>query len=331
VTVKAEDAESARQAVDSQQAAVAVIIPEDFSGAVTQPGKTAEVEIYRDPTLTLGPGIVTAVVEGFTNGFSGSKIAIEVTLEQLAQTGYVIPPEEINAFVNEYVRSVSAVGGEVGLFAVENTAGEAEPISTIAGVIRLVMAAMMIFYAYFTSANTVMSLLREEERGTLPRLFTTPTSRREILSGKFLSAAITVFVQVAVLLAFGAVVFDFNWGDPWLAFLVALGITLSASAFGVLVVSLMKSTKQAGIVMGVGITVTGMIGMIRIFTQMASNGASGMNTLSLLVPQGWALQAIQISAEGGSLNAMLGSLAGLLGWTLVCFVLGNMRFNRRYA
>jgi ABC-2 type transport system permease protein len=198
-------------------------------------------------------------------------------------------------------------------------------------VIRLIMAAMMIFYAFFTGANTVMSLLREEERGTLPRLFTTPTKRSEILTGKFLSAAITVFVQVIVLLVFGALVFDFNWGNPWLAFLVALGITFSASAFGVLVVSLMKSTKQAGLVMGVGVTVTGMLGMVRVFTQMSPGGAGSMNILSLLVPQGWALQAIQISAEGGSLNALLGSLAALAVWSLVCFVLGNMRFNRRYA
>jgi hypothetical protein len=112
---------------------------------------------------------------------------------------------------------------------------------------------------------------------------------------------------------------------------VALGITTSASAFGVLVVSLMTSTRQGGFVMGVGLTVTGMLGMLRVFTQMSPGGATGMNSLSLLVPQGWALQAIQISAEGGSLNALLGSLLALAAWSAACFIFGNIRFKRRYA
>ena len=40
------------------------------------------------------------------------------------------------------------------------------------------MGGMMIFYAFFTGASTGQTILQEEEEGTLPRLFTTPTPQR---------------------------------------------------------------------------------------------------------------------------------------------------------
>ena len=45
---------SARAAVDAQEAAVAVIIPAGFTGAALGAGSAA-IELYQDPTLTLGP------------------------------------------------------------------------------------------------------------------------------------------------------------------------------------------------------------------------------------------------------------------------------------
>jgi len=46
----------------------------------------------------------------------------------------------------------------------------------------MIMAGMMIF---FTGAGTAESIIREDEDGTLARLFTTPTSRAAILGAKF--------------------------------------------------------------------------------------------------------------------------------------------------
>ena len=75
--------EAARTAVDQQEAAVAVIIPANFSAAMTGSGENAEVELYQDPTLTLGPKIVSAVIRQFLDGFAGSQITINVAVQQL--------------------------------------------------------------------------------------------------------------------------------------------------------------------------------------------------------------------------------------------------------
>jgi hypothetical protein len=83
----APDEAGARRAVDEQRAGVAIIIPTDFTTAVTAPERTAAVTIYHDPTLTIGPGIVKDLVNHFMDGFSGAKIAGQVTVDRLNASG----------------------------------------------------------------------------------------------------------------------------------------------------------------------------------------------------------------------------------------------------
>lgn len=327
----AEDADNARQAVDTQQAGVAIIIPENFSEAMMQPGGKTEIEVYQDPTLTLGPSIVTTIVNKFTDNFSGSKIALEVAIQQFEEAGLSFTDEEIGIMMNDYIQAATAVGGDEGLVVVESATGETTQVGGVAGLISMLMGGMMIFYAFFTGVSTVQSVLTEEERGTLPRLFTTPTLQRTILTGKFLATGIMVIVEIVVLLIFGDVVFGFEWGDPFLLALVVLGITISASTFGIFVISFVRSTKQAGAVIGGGVTVTGMLGMIPIFTLSIPNPPQTTEVISKLVPQGWAVAGLRTVMEGGSTEKVLLSVGVLLAWSLVFFLIGNSRFKRRYV
>ena len=70
----------------------------------------------------------------------------------------------------------------------------------------------MIFFAFFTGAASAQSILTEEEKGTLPRLFTTPTPELSILGGKFLAVALTVLVQVQFLNPFCTLCFRYQLG-----------------------------------------------------------------------------------------------------------------------
>ena len=77
-----ESAEAARSAVDNQEAGVAIIIPADFSEQFSDLAGQATIELYQDPTLTLGPGIVQSILSQFMDGMSGAKIAVNVVLKQ---------------------------------------------------------------------------------------------------------------------------------------------------------------------------------------------------------------------------------------------------------
>jgi ABC-2 type transport system permease protein len=194
-----------------------------------------------------------------------------------------------------------------------------------------IMGGMMVFYAFFTGTSTAQSILKEEEELTLPRLFTTPTTQATILTGKLLSVFATVAVQVTVLLIAARLIFGIHWGALSSVAVTALGIIFSAASFGVLVNSFLKTTKQAGVLFGGVLTVTGMLGMIGIFAMGAPGAAKLSDTVSLLVPQGWAIRGLMQSMNGEPLSAVLLSVLVMFVWSAAFFTIGVLRFNRRYV
>ncbi len=194
-----------------------------------------------------------------------------------------------------------------------------------------IMGGMMIFFAFNTGSSAAQSILKEEEEGTLPRLFTTPTTQVAILTGKLLAVFLTVCMHVVVLLIAARLIFKIQWGDFVSVALVAIGIIFSASSFGIAFNSFMKNTKQAGVLFGGVLTVTNMVGMISIFA-MGSPGAARLgDTVALLVPQGWAIRGLMQSMHGEPLGSVLITVLVSLAWGAVFFVIGVLRFNRRYA
>jgi ABC-type transport system involved in multi-copper enzyme maturation permease subunit len=198
-------------------------------------------------------------------------------------------------------------------------------------IIGPIMGGMMIFYAFYTGFATAQSILREEEERTLPRLFTTPTPQASILTGKFLAVFLTVLVQVCVLLVAASLIFGIQWGEAPAVGLMIAGAVFTASSFGIFFNSLLRSIKQSGAIFGGVLTITGMIGMISIFVRGSPSAATLGNTVSLVVPQGWAVRAMVQAMDGAGLPSMLPTLLGLLAWTAAFLVIGVWRFNRRYA
>src|SRR5512138_118492 len=329
----ASDPQAARSAVDNQQAQVALIIPADFSEqfANVEDGK-AVIEFYQDPTLTIGPAIMKSILNRFMQGMSGVKIAVDVFTDEADSSEYAMTGLVVQRYLDESL--ALSEEPEEELLDVRAPAGsqqsEAEESqNTLLGIVGPIMGGMMVFYAFYTGASTAQSILREEEERTLPRLFTTPTSQATILTGKLLSVFLTVFMQVIVLLIAANLIFKIQWGALLSVALIALGIIVSASSFGIFVNSFVKSTKQAGVVFGGVLTVTGMLGMIRIFA-MSSPG-SPVETISLLVPQGWAIRGLLQSMNGEPLGNILVTGLVLLVWSAAFFIVGVLRFNRRYV
>jgi hypothetical protein len=113
--------------------------------------------------------------------------------------------------------------------------------------------------------------------------------------------------------------------------LMAAGIVFSASSFGIFVNSFLKNTKQGGVIFGGVLTVTGMMGMIKIFAMNSAIANKMGDTVSLLVPQGWAVRGLIQSMNGDPLNSVLITVLVSLLWSAVFFVVGVWRFNRRYV
>ncbi len=325
----APDAESARAAVDNQQAMVAVIIPEGFSRQYADLYGEASLEFYQDPTLTIGPGIVKSVLNQFMDGLSGVKIAVNIALDTANSGDFNL----VSNVVQEYLSSSTTLSEDVTgtLLDVRLPEGVEETTNPLVGIITPIMGGMMIFYAFYTGASTAESILREEEERTLPRLFTTPTPQAVILAGKFLAVFLTVMMQVVVLLSAARLVFRIEWGAFDAIALATAGIVLSASSTGIFINSWLKDRKQGGVVFGGVLTVSGMVGMISIFAINSPNAAALGNSVSLLVPQGWAVRGLLQAINGEPLSDLSFTALILLLWSTAFFIVGVWRFNRRYA
>ncbi|MBI4790006.1 MAG: ABC transporter permease [Chloroflexi bacterium] len=325
----APSAEAARAAVDGQSAQVAIVIPADFSKKFADPDAQAVVEFYQDPTLTIGPGIIRSLLNRFLDGMAGVKIAVNIFLDEAAAEDYGL----INQVIQQYVDISLAQNEDVAGALTETRPPTAKPQNdnALLQIITPIMGGMMVFYAFFTGASAAQSILKEEEERTLPRLFTTPTPQAVILGGKFLAVFLTVLVQVITLLIAGPLIFGIEWGAPQAIGPVALGIVLIAASFGICVNSLMKNTKQSGVLFGGVLTMTGMLGMISIFALNSPGAAVLSETASLLVPQGWAVRGLMQVIQRARLEELWLTTLAMLGWSAAFFVVGVWRFNKRYA
>ncbi len=190
------------------------------------------------------------------------------------------------------------------------------------------MAGQLIFFSFFTGAYAMMTILQEDEEGTLSRLFTTPTRRTAILAGKFLYVFLIVLLQGLVLTIIGHFLFSIDWGQPGSVLLSLAGQISAAVGLAVLLVSFLKSSKQAGFVFGGVLTALGMLSGL--FTANIDMPAS-FNAIAKFTPQGWALKAWELSLAGQPPSQLLLPFFVLLGMGVVMFAIGATLFRKRYA
>jgi ABC-type multidrug transport system permease subunit len=126
-----------------------------------------------------------------------------------------------------------------------------------------------------------------------------------------------------------ALLFHIAWGQPISVVASAFGLVLCATGFGVLLMSFIKETRQTGPILGGVLTVTSMIG------GLMSNGLPNvppvMNTVSLTMPQGWAMRAMQLCLAGSPPGALLVPVLVMIALGVVFFLVGLSLFRRRFA
>jgi ABC-2 type transport system permease protein len=194
----------------------------------------------------------------------------------------------------------------------------------------LTLAGQMIFFAFFTGAYSMMSILQESEQGTLPRLFTTPTDRTSILAGKFVAVFFTVTLQGLVLMTVGHYLFGIVWGEPVSVALALIGQVIAATGLGVLLIAFAKSTRQGGPILGGGLTTLGMLGGL--FTVNIPGAMPAvLSVIAIFIPQAWVLRGWKITLNGGSAGDLLIPFAVMVCMGLVMFIIGARMFRKRFA
>ncbi|MBN1439638.1 MAG: ABC transporter permease [Anaerolineales bacterium] len=327
-TADAESEAAARAAVDAREADAAVIIPADFTASLFREGATTEVEIYHDPALTLGPAIVHDVVTGFLDGFTGTLIAADTA----GRDAPLEPParEELMRRYGEWARRVGErlEGGGHPALAYRLPSGARETGRVMEIKIGPVMVGMLVFFAFFVGAVSAQSILREQEQGTLARLCRTPLSQAAILAGKAAAVALLLALQAGLLIAVGGALFGIAWGDPLSVMANVLGLMTAAGGFGVMLISFMRTTRQAFLVMGGAVMLTGMAGGTMTTTFADLPGA--FTTLNLLTPQGWIVRGFTAAMNGASFAEAAVPALVAVGTGAAFYAIASWKISRRW-
>ena len=325
------DEASARERVNTKQADVAVIIPAGFSQAVFVGSGTSNLVLYHDPTLTIGPMIVKQLLAQFADGFSGVHITLNIVAQQLG----TLDAAQTQRIATQYTQWAQTLGqqqqsGQHPLLTVQAPPAKvAMPGTATRSMLASMTVGMLVFFAFYTAAIMAQSILKEEEEGTLPRLFTTPTMRATILGGKFIAIFLMVIVQVLVVMIISSLLFKITWGDPLPVALSIVGLVVCAAGFGLFLLSFIRTTRQAGPILGGVLTVTSMLGGL--YSMTIPNAPAFMDTMSLFMPQGWVLRSWKLTLNGASLADVLLPVLVAVVIGVALFSIGTLNFRKRYA
>jgi ABC-2 type transport system permease protein len=328
---------AARAAIDKGEYTAVVIIPVDFSDALTSladsrqtPAQTS-VTVYGNAGQGLSAGIVRSVVDSITAQMLSGNIAIGATLTELAAmqppaTGPGALASASNLDLSKLFACAFVPGND--LVQLANKPVQASQTSTAGALLVTFGSAQALFFALFTGQFGILSMYDERKNGTLQRILVSPTPRWAILGGKLVGVlACVLFQLLALALALtivGSVIeghLVFIWGTdlPRLG-LVLLAVAVAVSGLGMLMAGVLKGIEQANIVASVLNIALGVLG-----------GAFGFQ-LSRSIAQVsliyWARDAFDILAAGRgdvSLNILV-----LFAEGAVMFAIGLVLFNRRF-
>jgi ABC-2 type transport system permease protein len=324
----ADSAEAAKQAVDKGDADVAVIIPPGLTDAVTsRQAGAAQVTVYKDPALNIGPAIVAAVVQSVVQAIDGARAAA-ATSAQLALSLGVTDEQNLTDVAAKTAQAFARSAQGQQPITVNSRGPVVEETRREPSVAAQVLIGMMIFFMFFGAATPARSILEEHRSGTLSRLFTTPTRRSLILAGKYASVFLIVLMQSVILLVAGRLFYGAHWGHIGPVIALTLCGALVAASLGLVTVSFAKTPGQAGAVSSAIFVFLGLAGGN--FTGTADVGGA-FAIVRRITPNGWLLEGWNHVLFGGSWVSVWQSLLVAFGFAVALFAVATFFFRRRYA
>jgi len=326
-TTTVSSAAAARRAVDDGDAAIAVIVPEDFSAVVfgADPAAKSQVELYENPTSEIGGSIVEGVVGRVLADFNGARAAAAGAVALAAQGDDPIDPAQVAGAAAEAFAHDGGVSGALRITERSAKVGKSEEEVSVTG---LILAGMMVFFMFFGAGNVARTILTEDRDGTMPRLFTTPTRHGTIIAGKFVSTFVTVLAQAVVLLIAGRLIFGIAWGRLDAVILLTVVTAGVAGGLALLVIAFARTPAQAGAI-GAGVyLILALLGGN--FTGTAQSGTT-YATVQQFTPNGWLLHGWDTAMRGGGAGDIRWQVLVPLGFAVAFFFFAVLRMRRRFA
>jgi ABC-2 type transport system permease protein len=324
--VAAESRAVAEQALAEEQAAALLVIPAGLEAAL-RAGQPAEVEVRSLPQNLSALAAENALNAALGQAGRALSVARAATLEA----------ERVRAFDSAAARqayfdaALAAAQAELAAAPARLAVSQAVPVEAEGGqpgitAAQQASAGQVITWVFIPLLGVSGALAYERERGTLRRLFTTPTSRATYLLGTIGGQLAIALVQMALLIGSGVFLFRLDWArDPLALGIVLVAFGLAAVALGTTLGTFVKTEQQAAnlsIALGMALALLGGAWYpLELFPEVARRAA-------LALPTRWAMEGLtDLVARGQGVAGILPEAAVLVGFAVAFFAVGVARFR----
>ena len=301
--------ETAREQVDSDEIAAAVIVPAGFTRSIipddgaSPAGDVVQIEVYANPTRPTSSGIVETVVNAFVNRVEIGAVSGQVIVTQLIENGLI------------EVSDAPAIGREIGSRQAEADTTPSIALNTVAGegtaikfdVLAYMAPGMAMMFLMYVVSNGGRTILRERDYGTLPRLLVSPTTATQVLGGKVLGIFLTGVAQMSILIGASALLFQLNWGSPLAVVVLVLASVFGAVGWGLLITAVAKTPGQVGAIGSAMMLTFGVLGGSFFEVDFMPPWFRIVNKIT---PNAWSIDSFATLARGGGLADIAGSIIG---------------------
>ena len=314
--------DEANSQFDTRRAAVVLILPAGLDLQAIQNG-SAQVDLRRQPN-NLNATVAERAVKTAVRRVGSAVNAANNAVREAELNGSFKSEAERQAYFDDALKLAQSMQTDAP-----------ERVTVIAGSTpdkvdydprANASAGQLVTWVFIPLFSLSALFAYERQQGTLRRILTTPTTKATYLLGTIAGQVALALVQMSLLLLFSTYVMKLNWGhDPLALFILLTSAALAAGAIGTTMGTFVKTESQAG-----GSSI--MLGMV-----MALMGGcwyplemfpAAVQTLVRILPTTWTMQGLlTLVLRGGGLAEILPAAGVLLGFAVVFFTIGVIRFK----
>jgi ABC-2 type transport system permease protein len=320
------DSTTARAMVDADKTAAVVIIPVGFTASVIPQNEQAtaavtQIEVYKNPSRSIGAGLVQSIVEIFLNEVETGRIGGQVAVAQLLASGLVPPQQAAQTGLQIGTRLANELSNLQTLTLNTSQVSVSEEPSFL----MFIAPGFALLFLMYTVSLGGKTLLTERQEGTLTRLMTTPILPSQVLVGKMTGTYMIGLAQMTILISASALLLGLRWGNPLALVILLITAVAAATGWGMLLAALSRTPGQ---VSSIGMAMTLLFGLVGgSFFGGTLTGVIGY--IGMLTPNYWGQMGFNTLARGGNLQDLLPVYAALLGMAAILLVISIFIFRRK--